>query len=71
MSTLANFVSDLASQRNILALNAAVEAVRAGEYGKSLAVIASEIPKLPDESQEGRKRLMVLFQRLNLRSTRL
>ena len=43
ISTLASLVSDLASQTNILAVNTAVEAVRAGEYGKNLAVVASEI----------------------------
>ena len=43
ISTLASLVSDLASQTNIQAVNTAVEAVRAGEYGKNLAVVASEI----------------------------
>ena len=43
ISTLESLVSDLASQTNIQAVNTAVEAVRAGEYGKNLAVVASEI----------------------------
>ncbi|MEG4629663.1 methyl-accepting chemotaxis protein [Microcoleus sp. AR_TQ3_B6] len=43
ISTLASLVSGLASQTNIQAVNTAVEAVRAGEYGKNLAVVASEI----------------------------
>ena len=43
ISTLGSLVSDLASQTNIQAVNTAVEAVRAGEYGKNLAVVASEI----------------------------
>lgn len=43
VSTLGSLVSDLASQTNIQAVNTAVEAVRAGEYGKNLAVVASEI----------------------------
>jgi methyl-accepting chemotaxis protein len=43
ISTLGSLVSDLASQTNIQAVKAAVEAVRAGEYGKGLAVVASEI----------------------------
>jgi len=43
ISTLGSLVSDLASQTNIQAVNTAVEAVRAGEYGKGLAVVASEI----------------------------
>jgi len=43
ISTLRSLVSDLATQTNIQAVNTAVEAVRAGEYGKNLAVVASEI----------------------------
>ncbi|MEG3940036.1 methyl-accepting chemotaxis protein [Microcoleus sp. S36b_A3] len=52
MSTLASLVSDLASHRNILALNATVKAVRAGEYEQGLALVAREIRKLAEESQE-------------------
>ncbi|MEG3957118.1 methyl-accepting chemotaxis protein [Microcoleus sp. herbarium2] len=43
ISTLGSLVSDLASQTNIQAVNTAAEAVRAGEYGKNLAVVAREI----------------------------
>ncbi len=43
ISTLGSLVGDLASQTNILAVNTAVEAVRRDEYGKGLAVVASEI----------------------------
>ena len=41
--TLGSLVSDLASQTNIQTVNTAVQAVRAGEYGKNLAVVASSI----------------------------
>ncbi len=45
-------VSELSSQINILALNASIEAVRAGENGKGFGVVASEIRRLADRSQE-------------------
>jgi methyl-accepting chemotaxis protein len=45
-------VGELSSQINMLALNASIEAVRAGENGKGFGVVASEIRRLADRSQE-------------------
>lgn len=58
-------VKEISEQTHILAINSAIEAARAGEYGKGFTVVAQEIQKLA----EGTNNAMVQISELIHKST--
>lgn len=50
ISQIISTIEDIAEQTNLLSLNAAIEAAKAGESGKSFAIVTDEIKGLSEQS---------------------
>ena len=57
-------ISGIAAQTNLLSLNASIEAARAGEAGMGFSVVADEIRKLADDSEQLAKEIHVVMDSL-------
>lgn len=56
-----SFIKNVSKQTKLLSLNASIESARAGEYGKGFGVVATEIKKLAESSNESISKIEALL----------
>ena len=65
ITNIVSLISDIAEETNLLSLNASIEAARAGEAGRGFEVVADEIGKLANNSNESAQNIGRLIEEVN------
>ena len=65
INELTGTIMEISSQTGLLALNASIEAARAGEAGKGVAVVATEIGSLADQTSQAIANISAIVKEVN------
>ncbi len=71
MQEVIRVITKIARKSNLLSLNASIEAARVGETGAAFSVVATEMKKLAEQSQQEAERIDKLIQDLQTKTKAL